>query len=306
MKQEKASSKALKHVLYCIVILVIFVVAITVNVDAETNNEEPTTPDVEEIVPLRKQFGNRYRDLLNYKVVKYTALKFDKPRIIIKDINYYINQNYNTLLFFAKAFGYDMDFIKDDLISRSSNTKNIEPTNIASLKKEGKIMQYPNVEYGIVEYFLDLVENNSELRKNYKIPYNGSSDYVEKLIMYYTNIYTSVDRVLALSIGAAESGYYEVKYMLNRNNVYGGMGNNGLIVYDNIEIGVLKYIRLLYDSYFNKGLTDVYSIGRVYCPTYDEYGNKVASSHWISLVNKAKNKYENYTQNITIDDIVNY
>ena len=79
MKQEKASSKALKHVLCCIVILVIFVVAITVNVDAETNNEEPTTPDVEEIVPLRKQFGNRYRDLLNYKVVKYTALKFDKP-----------------------------------------------------------------------------------------------------------------------------------------------------------------------------------------------------------------------------------
>ena len=38
--------------------------------------------------------------------------------------------------------------------------------------------------------------------------------------MYYSNIYTNVDQTLMLSIGAAESGYYKVKYMLKKNNVY--------------------------------------------------------------------------------------
>ena len=43
------------------------------------------------------------------------------------------------------------------------------------------------------------------------------SDYVEKLIMYCTGIYSNVDTSIALSIGAAESGYYKVKYMLKKN-----------------------------------------------------------------------------------------
>ena len=78
------------------------------------------------------------------------------------------------------------------------------------------------------------------------------------------------------------------------------------IRYENIEIGVLKYVRLLSKNYFGKGLTTVNSIGRVYCPVTNEYGQKVASPHWINLVNTARNKYNSYTQDITIEDIINY
>ena len=304
MKQWKASNnKALKHVLCCVIILVIFVVTITLTVDAKVIDTDESV-NVEDTVPLREQLGKKYRKLENYKKEEVEVLEFNKPRIIEKDINYYINLNINALTFYSKIFGYSLDYVKSDLIKRSENL-DIEPTNIGSIKDNGELVKYDNVDYGIIEYFYDLIDTSNEKRLNYKKEYTGSSDYVEKLIMYYTNIY-NVDTTLALSIGAAESGYYKVSYMLKRNNVYGGMSSHGLIRHENIELGVLKYIRLLKFNYINKGLNDVYSIGRVYCPTYDEYGNIVASSHWINLVNTAKNKYKNYTQNITIDDIVNY
>ncbi len=304
MKQGKASkNKALKHVLCCVIILVIFVVTITLTVDAKVIETDESV-NVEDTVPLREQLGKKYRKLENYKKEEVEVLEFNKPRIIEKDINYYINLNINALTFYSKIFGYSLDYVKSDLIKRSEDL-DIEPTNIGSIKDNGELVKYDNVDYGIIEYFYNLISTSNEKRLNYKKEYTGSSDYVEKLIMYYTNIY-NVDTTLALSIGAAESGYYKVSYMLKRNNVYGGMSSHGLIRHENIELGVLKYIRLLKFNYINKGLNDVYSIGRVYCPTYDEYGNIVASSHWINLVNTAKNKYKNYTQNITIDDIVNY
>ena len=93
--------------------------------------------------------------------------------------------------------------------------------------------------------------------------------------------------------------------MLHNNNIYGGMSRNGLIKHENIEIGVLKYIRLLSKNYYGNGLTTLESIGRVYCPVINEQGNKIASPHWINLVNNAARKYENYTGEITIKDILN-
>ena len=46
-------------------------------------------------------------------------------------------------------------------------------------------------------------------------------------------------------------------------------------------------------------LNTLSEIGRVYCPVYNN-GVKTASSHWINLVNTAKTKYNDYTQNIEI------
>ena len=75
---------------------------------------------------------------------------------------------------------------------------------------------------------------------------------------------------------------------------------------DNIELGILSYVKMLSKNYFGKGLTTPASIGRVYCPTTNEYGNRIASPHWINLVNTAKSKYSTYDKNISIDDILNY
>ena len=188
---------------------------------------------------------------------------------------------------------------------REKENSDFISTNIGYLKdKNGNLKVYDSFEYGLIEFFYDLNKNYKELRHVTYVPYTGSAIYVEKLIMYYTSIYTNVDRTTLLSIGAAESGYYKVKFMLKYNNVYGGMSSNGLIKHNNIELGVLSYVRMMSRNYYGKGLDNVESIGRVYCPRIID-GKKQASPHWINLVNSAKNKYKKYTEVITIDDIIN-
>lgn len=308
MKTNVAHNRALKHIVCCLILLLIFVITIT-KVDAKNESDLTVTSDTADVVPLRPQLNDNLLELQILNIEESCNKLYNTPRIIEKNIHYYIEENENTLLFFANTFGFDIEFVKEDLIKRAETIGELElePTNIGSLKnKNNELKTYKNIEYGIVEYFYDLSKSYPEKRNKLVVPYTGSSDYIEKLIMYYTQIYSNVDTSIALSIGAAESGYYKVKYMLKQNNIYGGMSNKGLIRYENIEIGVLKYIRLLSKNYFNKGLTTVNSIGRIYCPTTNEYGQTVASPHWINLVNTARNKYNNYTQNITIEDIINY
>ena len=59
--------------------------------------------------------------------------------------------------------------------------------------------------------------------------------------------------------------------MLRQNNIYGGMSSKGLIKYNSIELGVLTYVRMMSKNYYAKGLTNMYSIGKVYCPTYENH-----------------------------------
>lgn len=303
MKTEKASNKALKHIVCCIIIIIVFVMTITrVQAKNETNIIKEET---ESVVPLRPQLNE---SLLELKIINIEnkMVTYDSPRIVEKDINYYISEYKDTLTFFASMFGFDIETIKSDLINRNKDNI-VFDNNLGNIKDlDGNIINYPNVEYGIVEYFYDLLNTNRIERNKKLVPYEGNSDYVEKLIIYYTKIYTNVDTSIALSIGAAESGYYQVKYMLRMNNVYGGMGYKGLIRHENIEVGVLNYIRMLSLNYFGKGLNTIQDIGYIYCPTINDYGQKITSPHWINLVNKAKQKYDNYNYDITISDLINY
>lgn len=308
MKTNVAHNRALKHIVCCLILLLIFVITIT-KVDAKNESELTVASDTADVVPLRPQLKDNLLKFQILNIEESSNKLYDTPRIIEKNIEYYIAENENTLIFFANAFGFDIEFVKEDLIKRAETIGEleVEPTNIGSLKnKNNELKTFKSIEYGIVEYFYDLCKSYPGKRSKKVVPYTGGSDYVEKLIIYYTEIYSNVDTSIALSIGAAESGYYKVKYMLKKNNVYGGMSSKGLIRYENIEIGVLKYVRLLSKNYFGKGLTTVNSIGRIYCPVTNEYGQKVASPHWINLVNTARNKYNSYTQDITIEDIINY
>ncbi len=307
MKQKTVSNKALKHIVCCFILLIIFVLTIT-KVNAQNESTLIVSGEqTEDVVPLKPQLNETLLELKRITIGETDIKLYDNPRIIEKDINYYIAQNEKELIFFSTMFGYNYDFIKEDIIKRSEGIENINETNIASLKnKNGELIIYPTKEYGIVEYFYELVETNKKERTRKIESYSGNSDYVEKLIIYFSNIYQNVDTDIALSIGAAESGYYTVKYMLGKNNVYGGMSNSGLIRHDNIELGILSYVKMLSKNYFGKGLTTPASIGRVYCPTTNEYGNRIASPHWINLVNTAKSKYSTYDKNISIDDILNY
>ena len=304
MKNEKASNKALKHIVCCIILIIIFVMTIT-RVQAKDESTIANS-ETESVVPLKPQYNGSLLEINIYNRNDNSIIGYEMPKEIIKDINYYLNEYEETINFFATTFGYDVETIKNDLIDRNLDTE-INENNIGNIKdQDGNIIIYPNPEYGIVEYFFDIMDNNRLERTKKLMSYEGESDYVEKLIIYYSNIYSNVDTSIALSIGAAESGYYKVKYMLRMNNIYGGMGYNGLIKHENIELGVLNYIRMLSLKYFGKGLISIYDIGYVYCPTVNDYGQKITSPHWINLVNKAKEKYDNYSYDTTIYDLINY
>ena len=296
--EKNVSSVKILNIIVCVIILIAFaIIGTKVNVHAD---EISSSSD--EVLPSINQLGYSYKGLLERYNLSYNN-KIEN--IITYDIDYYIDQNIDTIKFFAQIFDYKLEDIIHNLKEREKDNNEFLSTNIGFLKdKDGNLKVYDNFEYGLIEYFYDLNENSKELRHvNYE-PYTGSADYVEKLIMYYTSIYTNVDRTTLLSIGAAESGYYKVKFMLKYNNVYGGMGSKGLIKHNNIELGVLSYVRMMSRNYYGKGLDNIYSIGRVYCPRYID-GVKQASPHWINLVNTAKNKYKNYTETITLDDLTN-
>ncbi len=221
------------------------------------------------------------------------------------DINCFLSRHDDTIKFMSRTFGVTENDILEDLNRRNSENA-YDEYNIGALKdKKGNLKKYRSFEEGFIEYLFDFTRSNKNLVDNTIKPYTGESEYVENLIRYFTTIYDDVDYLTAISIGAAESGYYKVTYMLKCNNIFGGMGRNGLIKYKNIEYGVLSYVRMLSLNYYQRGMNTLDSIGRVYCPTRDSNGNKVASSHWKNLVNSAKAKYKNTTNDIQVANLIN-
>ena len=309
METKKASKKAWKHVICCLILLVIFVMTIGVHINAEGYPDEELGESSSDVVPLRASVSELVADL-SYTEENEVELAGPKEEVtveIIYDANYYITTYAETIEFFADVFGVDYEDVVADLYKRAENNDGkIESTNIGYLlNSKGKVKKYSSVEYGIVEYFYDYVERNPKKVSKKRDPYSGSAKYVENLIIYYTtHIYTNVDTSTALSIGAAESGYYKVGYMLRCNNIHGGMSSSGLIKYKNIEYGVLSYIRMLSKNYYGKGLDTISEIGRKYCPVYDDFDNKTASPHWKKLVNTAMKKYKNYDFNIEIEGLL--
>lgn len=308
METKKASRVSWKHLICCVVLLVIFVLTIGIHINAEGYADESIVDNTSDTVPLRTN---------DYGIVRYVTnaskneveLAGPKEEVTVdgRVVDDYITAYRDELEFFAKTFSVNYEDIIDDLHKRyDSSELEFESTNIGFLlNKNHKLKTFDSIEYGIVEYFYDYVEKHPGKVNKKRVAYSGGSKYVENLIIYYTtHIYTNVDTNVALSIGAAESGYYKVKYMLQCNNVYGGMSSKGLIKYRNIEYGVLSYIRLLSKNYYGKGLNTIAKIGRVYCPTYDDFGNKIASPHWINLVTTAKKKYSKYDLEITMSELL--
>lgn len=307
METKKASNRAWKHVVCCVILLVIFVVTIGVHINAEGYSDEQIADNTSDVVPLRINRDGLIA-ALSYTEENEVKLAGPKQEVTVEnDFNYYSTIYADEIKFFADTFRVDYAKVMEDLKKRSKKftANNFEPTNIGYLvNKKGQLKKFNTPEYGIVEYFYDYVKKHPKEVNKKRVPYTGGAKYVEKLIIYYTtHVYTNVDTSTALSIGAAESGYYKVKYMLKANNVFGGMNSKGLIKYRNIEYGVLSYVRLLSRSYYGKGLTTIDKIGRKYCPTRDNNGYKIASPHWKKLVQTAIKKYKKYNFEIELSDL---
>lgn len=287
---KKLSSLKIHNIVVCAIILIVFVIFGVANARAEEINNN------DEVLPSNNiQLGNNYRKLIDENNEKQTTNKKKKESNIL-------NIKEKEIKFFSEIFGYNYEDVLNNL--KGINNETYNEYNIGNIKNnKGELIKYNSFEYGLIEYFYNLNKEKSLKKTNKYVPYTGDSLYVENLIIYFSSIYDNVDSKLLLGIGAAESGYYKVKYMLRLNNIYGGMSSKGLIKYNNIELGVLTYVRMMSRNYYAKGLTNMYSIGKVYCPTY-ENGSKIASPHWISLINKALTKYELYNFNIELKDIL--
>ena len=285
---KKLSSLKIHNIVVCAIILIVFVIFGVANARAEEINNN------DEVLPSNNiQLGNNYRKLIEENNKKQiTNTKKESNILGIKE---------KEIKFFSEIFGYNYEDVLNNL--KEINNETYNEHNIGNIKNNrDELIKFKSFEYGLIEYFYNLNKEKILKKTNKYVPYVGNSEYIENLIIYFSSIYDNVDSKILLSIGAAESGYYKVKYMLRQNNIYGGMSSNGLIKYNNIELGVLTYVRMMSRNYYAKGLTNLYNIGKVYCPTY-ENGIKIASPHWISLINKALTKYNLYNYNVELKDI---
>ena len=304
METFKTSKISWKLVACCFVLLVVFVLTVGAYLDERSVNTDTSIAYSEdsEVIPL---VNSNYNENIS-TVQNEVELAGPKEEVVnVYSIDSYITTYEEDIELLCKTFGVSKEDIISDLKTINKD-KAFETTNVGQLlDSKGNVKTFKNDLYGLVEYFYSYVKNNPKKVNNKRVAYKGSADYVEKLIIYFSeHIYTDVDTTTALSIGAAESGYYKVKYMLACNNVYGGMGSKGLIKYKNIEFGVLSYVRYLSRNYYSKGNTSLEGIGRIYNPTTDSNGNKIASPHWISLIQTAKKRYSKYDFNLSIEDLV--
>lgn len=203
-------------------------------------------------------------------------------------LSIYVNDNLETINFFADVFKIN----RDTLIERlKGDYKNINLLNTEDL------------EYTISEYLFALEENNRELFDNSIDACDDSKDYMLALLNYFSSIYSNVDFSIAAAIAQIESGY-TAQSMLKKNNIFGGMSGGSLIKYKNIEYGILSYVKLLSDGYFGKGLVTVEDIGKVYNPTYNENGVKIAKPSWVNKVNNALEEFRGMVTVVSVSQVM--
>lgn len=187
-----------------------------------------------------------------------------------------LNDNYDEISFFAKVFQIN----EDTLISKLKS--NYQELNLLD--------ENINFNRVLVDYLFNLESTENSLFNKNKTYCTKDAGYIINLINYYTDIYDNVDYSIATAIGEIESGFTS-RYMLNNNNIFGGMVNGRLISYKNIEYGTLRYIKMLSEGYFGKGLNTVELIGIVYNPMFNDNGIKVAKPTWVNNVKRVMNKY---------------
>ncbi|NLL02009.1 MAG: hypothetical protein GX265_03200, partial [Mollicutes bacterium] len=199
--KKKLSSPKILNIVLCIVILVVFVLTIGNRI-----NTEILTDNISEVIPLGNPIGYKYQQLENNLKNKLV----EKEQIAqVLNFDYYLQEYEETIKFYSKLFDYNYEDIINDLRNRKKSNESFEETNIGYLKdSENNLKTYPNIEYGLIEYFYELNELKTLPRKVEYRPYVGEPLYVEKLIQYFADIYDNVDKQTILGIGAAESGYY--------------------------------------------------------------------------------------------------
>ena len=99
--------------------------------------------------------------------------------------------------------------------------------------------------------------------------------------------------LLVLSISKLETGNWKSKAFVNKYNFGGIMNSKGLKTFDSYEQGLEKFVSLLKNYYFNKGLNTVAEIGAKYCPVGAKNDPNGINKGWVSSVSSIYDYYLN-------------
>ena len=203
-----------------------------------------------------------------------------------QEVEDFLNNNETILSFYAMSFKIDIDKFRDSLVRDY---------------KEIDLLNTDNLDLALIDYLLKLESTDKNLFNSKISSCKDNEAYIIALINYFTNKIGTVDFKTAAAIAKVESGF-SAKGMLKVNNIYGGLVNNRLLKYKTIEYGVIKYIKLLKNGYYDMGLTTVESIGRKYNPVNID-GKKVASPTWVSNTKKYIKGFNDYTDITDINEL---
>ena len=104
----------------------------------------------------------------------------------------------------------------------------------------------------------------------------------------------SVNALFCLSVGSLESGHGTSIAANKKNNLFGLIGNNGIMTFDSVESCISYWGNLIRNHYIDKGLTTISAIQNKYCPD---------SSTWSNNVNYFMNTYANHVNSYFIKKI---
>ena len=200
-----------------------------------------------------------------------------------------LNEKNDTIKFLADTFLIDENILKNKLEN--------------NYKELNYLDNMDNFDKIVLDYLLTIEKNEKELFNNKRISNQMDKDYIVKILKYFTSMYANVDFGIAAGIANVESGY-KSKYMLGKNNIFGGMYNGNLISYKTIEYGVLKYVILLSEGYFGKGLTTVETIGKKYNPKSDGNDGIIANPAWVYNVTKSMEFFAD-VQDVDTSELIN-
>lgn len=169
MDTIKASKIPWKHVICCLIILVIFVLTIGIHINAEGFSDDAIADSSSDTVPLRTY--STIIDLSPLSTKNEVNLAGPKEEVTIEnvDIDSYITTYSADIEFLSKAFGLNRDKVISNLktVYEKNLDKEFDETNIGFLlDANGNVKKYKNVLYGLVEYFYDYIEKNpKEVKK---------------------------------------------------------------------------------------------------------------------------------------------
>jgi hypothetical protein len=100
----------------------------------------------------------------------------------------------------------------------------------------------------------------------------------------------NVDPALLVAIAQHETGNGNSRAAIEKNNIAGMMGKNGLKSYQSVEESIMDMARNLSENYLGKGFTTIAKIGAKYAPLGAENDPLGLNNHWINGVTKYYNK----------------